>query len=177
MTESGHRYKQKLWRTKYLAMIIGIGLSECCSKSDRFEVWQASSVNRTLGFLLLLLFSIQLVSQELNENPSADSSLATKSSSSSSESKSYYPTRNRQWDWRGEYQVAPYNPCNRPCFYLSTIEQTKHHCYWAECASEHSHPFFVSAISMCELQRGYSADGERRVPGRFDSVGASTWVM
>nr|XP_019012869.1 uncharacterized protein I206_02365 [Kwoniella pini CBS 10737]OCF51650.1 hypothetical protein I206_02365 [Kwoniella pini CBS 10737] len=43
------KHKQKLWRTKYLAMIIGISL-----------------LNKTLGFLLLLFFSLQMVSQELN---------------------------------------------------------------------------------------------------------------
>ncbi|WVQ96241.1 hypothetical protein IAU59_003345 [Kwoniella sp. CBS 9459] len=48
------RHKLKMWRTKYLAMIIGI-----------------SMLNKTLGFLLLLLFSLQLVSQELNEKPTA----------------------------------------------------------------------------------------------------------
>ncbi|WVQ83022.1 hypothetical protein IAT38_005160 [Cryptococcus sp. DSM 104549] len=75
------KQKQKLWRTKYLAMIIGISL-----------------LNKTLGFLLLLFFSLQMVSQELNDasapptefsaaperpSPSYSSSSASKPSSSS----------------------------------------------------------------------------------------------
>ncbi|KAK8858692.1 hypothetical protein IAR55_002921 [Kwoniella newhampshirensis] len=65
------RQKQKLWRTKHLAMITGI-----------------SFLNKTLGFLLLLLFSLQLVSQELNQQPIADSSPSVSSSSSASSSSS-----------------------------------------------------------------------------------------
>ncbi|WVW84804.1 hypothetical protein I302_106839 [Kwoniella bestiolae CBS 10118] len=65
------KHKQKLWRTKYLAMIIGISL-----------------LNKTLGFLLLLLFSLQMVSQELNEAPPAASSSSSSPSSSSSSSSS-----------------------------------------------------------------------------------------
>ncbi|WRT67895.1 uncharacterized protein IL334_004869 [Kwoniella shivajii] len=58
---------QKLWRTKYLAMIVGI-----------------SFLNKILGFLLLLLFSLQMISQELNEAPPTSSSSRSTSSSSSS---------------------------------------------------------------------------------------------
>ncbi|KAK4687058.1 hypothetical protein P7C73_g3068, partial [Tremellales sp. Uapishka_1] len=66
---------QKVWRTKYLAMIVGISL-----------------LNKTLGFLLLLFFSLQLVSQELNAKPipppsSSKSSSTSNSGSSSSEDK------------------------------------------------------------------------------------------
>ncbi|WVF68706.1 hypothetical protein IAT40_003478 [Kwoniella sp. CBS 6097] len=61
------RHKLKMWRTKYLAMIIGI-----------------SMLNKTLGFLLLLFFSLQLVSQELNEQaPAAAAAAATASASAS----------------------------------------------------------------------------------------------
>ncbi|ORX37315.1 hypothetical protein BD324DRAFT_650915 [Kockovaella imperatae] len=75
------RQKQKLWRTKFLAMIIGIGL-----------------INRTLGFLLLLAFSLQLVSQELNVKPIPEAPVPSTSSgsftrtSSSSESRSKIPS-------------------------------------------------------------------------------------
>ncbi|WWD04989.1 hypothetical protein V865_003060 [Kwoniella europaea PYCC6329] len=61
------RHKQKLWRTKYLAMIIGV-----------------SMLNKTLGFLLLLLFSLQMVSQELNDAPQASSTNGSSSGSPSS---------------------------------------------------------------------------------------------
>ncbi|KAK6908071.1 hypothetical protein I203_102072 [Kwoniella mangroviensis CBS 8507] len=61
------RHKQKLWRTKYLAMIIGV-----------------SMLNKTLGFLLLLLFSLQMVSQELNDTPQSSSTNSSSSGNSSS---------------------------------------------------------------------------------------------
>ncbi|OCF37016.1 hypothetical protein I316_00920 [Kwoniella heveanensis BCC8398] len=65
------RHKLKMWRTKYLAMIIGI-----------------SMLNKTLGFLLLLFFSLQLVSQELNEQPAASASTTSSSAPSASSSSS-----------------------------------------------------------------------------------------
>ncbi|WVO12688.1 hypothetical protein L204_100294 [Cryptococcus depauperatus] len=68
------KQRQKLWRTKYLVMIIGI-----------------SFVNKILGFLLLLFFSLQIVSQELNKAvppPSQPSSTPQHSSLSSSTSDS-----------------------------------------------------------------------------------------
>ncbi|EIW73465.1 hypothetical protein TREMEDRAFT_59633 [Tremella mesenterica DSM 1558] len=70
------KQKQKLWRTKYLAMIIGI-----------------SFLNKKFGFLLLVLFCVQMVAQEVNvpdpvqqeaQRTSNPSSLPSSSSSSSS---------------------------------------------------------------------------------------------
>ncbi|KAL7423018.1 Structural maintenance of chromosomes protein 6 [Cryptotrichosporon argae] len=61
------RQARKLQRTKYLVMIVGI-----------------SFLNRTLGFLLLLFFALQMVSQELNPPPAPAATSVSASASSSS---------------------------------------------------------------------------------------------
>ncbi|ODO05181.1 hypothetical protein L198_01870 [Cryptococcus wingfieldii CBS 7118] len=66
------KQRQKLWRTKYLVMIIGI-----------------SFLNRSLAFLLLLCLCLQMVSQEINKTvPSASSPPAAAPASTSSSSTS-----------------------------------------------------------------------------------------
>ncbi|KIR24965.1 hypothetical protein I307_05073 [Cryptococcus deuterogattii 99/473] len=65
------RQRQKLCRTKNLVMIIGI-----------------SSINMALGFLLLIFYSFQIISQELSHPMTPSEKLATPHSNSNSSSSS-----------------------------------------------------------------------------------------
>ncbi|KIR80887.1 hypothetical protein I306_02344 [Cryptococcus gattii EJB2] len=65
------RQRRKLCRTKNLVMIIGI-----------------SSINMTLGFLLLIFYSFQIISQELSHPITPSEELATPHSNSNSSSSS-----------------------------------------------------------------------------------------